>query len=212
MLSPDELIKAKREQQEIEKQEEYLRYQAMQKAKAAERARINEILQILRQYPTLADNVSKKPRSILCYDGITGLIRKTVKSTNKDVWHIGSTYSRLPTNNIEEMNTALRISGLKFENVSSDSSGTSYFIDKNGQCWVNTIFYDGREKAMLFPMDINETAKHIWKYCIAFTNLWDSATCGITGRECDKFKEENIYVPDEQKVDKYFKINLLYGK
>ena len=60
MSFSDELLKAKQEQKEKEKQEAYLKYQAKQKAKAEERARVNEILQILNQYPTLAKKVGKK--------------------------------------------------------------------------------------------------------------------------------------------------------
>lgn len=215
MLSPDELIKAKREQKEKEKQEEYLRYQAKQKATAAKRARINEILQILKQYPTLAKNVGKKPYSRLCYDGLTGFFDKTAKSTYLDVWLIGGTNFSTSTSaaKAEKINTAFKNSGVKRLNmfVSADSYGHSYYIDEKSQCWISLNYYDRKSSYMLFPMEKEEMAEALWNDCITRYNTWENACTGNTWQEREKFRKELGYIPDEQVVDEYFKLNLLYN-
>ena len=207
MSFSDELLKAKQEQKEKEKQEAYLKYQAKHKAKAEERARVNEILQILNQYPTLAKKVGKKTHSLLCYDGITGLLNKTVKSIKKNGWYIGSI--NYPKAKIEEINTALKNRGVKHVTVSLDSDGHSCYIDENGQCWICTRYYDGRASDMFFPMDKEEMAKGLWNNLLSRYDFWRMA-CPGNWQQNKKYEEKyNYAIPDEQRVEEYFKLNLL---
>ena len=219
MSFSDELLKAKQEQNEKEKQEAYLRYQEKQKAKAAERARINEVLQILRQYPTLAKNVSKKTVSIPCFDGFRhgGLLGLFTNAnfTNRNAWYIGRVHERSsisPYYGSEkqkeyESNMMIR-SGEGYVSASNDPS---CYIDETGQCWIQIVYTSGaiQGKRVYYPVNTENMAEALWKDCIVGYAFWERACSGIKWEELDKLKEKYRYVPYEQLVDEYFKLNLL---
>ena len=215
MLSKDDLIKAKRAQQDKEKEEIYLRYQEIQKAEAAEHARINEVLQILRQYPTLAKNVNKQTKSIPCFDGfrhagLFGLFRNA-KFTDRNAWHIGRVDDRSsisPYWGSEKQKECERnmIIGSAAGHVNEVKEGTYCYIDEAGQCWVQVsyTYADVKGKRVYYPVNTEDMAKALWKYCI---NQYDW-----------KIRASNIYSHEsrydfntgpEQLVDEYFKLNLL---
>lgn len=218
MLSKDDLVKAKKAQQDKEKEEEYLRYQEKQKAKAAERARINEVLQILRQYPTLAKNVSKKTVSIPCFDGFhhggfLGLFTNA-NFTNRNAWYIGrvkynssiSPYSGSETQKEYERNMIR--SGEGHVHASHDPY---CYIDETGQCWIQIDYTSGaiQGKRVYYPVNTENMAEALWKDCIVCYDFWDRACFEIKWKERDILKEKYGYVPYEQLVDEYFKLNLL---
>ena len=219
MLSKDDLVKAKKAQQDKEKEEEYLRYQEKQKAKAAERARINEVLQILRQYPTLAKNVSKKTVSIPCFDGFRhggflGLFTNA-NFTNRNAWYIGrvkyyssiSPYSGSETQKEYERNMIR--SGEGHVHASHDSPYC--YIDETGQCWIQIDYTSGaiQGRRVYYPVNTENMAEALWKDCIDCFDFWERACSEFKGKERDILKEKYRYVPYEQLVDEYFKLNLL---
>lgn len=204
MLSPDELIKAKREQNEKEKQEEYLRYQAKQKAKAEERARLNQIEQILRRYPTLAKNVKKETESIPCFDGMTGLLFQTADFTNKNAWYIGVVreYSSITPTFGSEMQKEYERKMMC--QVHSCKDYASCYIDETGQCWVEIDYYSKRDrfyKKVYYPVDTKDMARALWNDGHYYYSIKS-----YDWRQKAKITD---YIPDEQLIDEYFKYNLL---
>ena len=213
MLSSDELIKAKQAQQEKEKEEENLRKQEGQKARALWSAKVNAVLQILKQYPTLAKNVGKKTESEPCFSGYTGLFNKKAAFTNKNVWYIGNSCGDFRINpkcdckKKKEYETKLMLRPGEY--VSDADYNANCYIDETGQCWLKIyVWLYGKNGTrchhVLYPINIEDMVDALLNNCIRHGN-WQYFATGDRAY----LDKSDFSTPEVQLIDEYFRLNLL---